>query len=46
MSKRKILQVHPDDNVLEAHVNHAKGETRTYKGINYILQEDIGEKHK
>ncbi len=46
MNKRKILQVHRDDNVLVALVNLAKGEAIHYKETDYVLQEDIGAKHK
>jgi len=46
MSHRKILQVHRDDNVLVALVNLAKGEVIHYKETDYVLQEDIGAKHK
>ncbi len=45
-SKRKVLQVHPSDNVLVALVNLAKGETIRFNDTDYILQEDVGAKHK
>lgn len=45
-NKQKIVQVHPDDNVLVALVNLAKGETVPYNEMDYVLQEDIGAKHK
>ena len=45
-TKQKILQVNPKDNVLVALVNLAKGETVSYNGVDYILQEDVAAKHK
>jgi len=45
-NKRKILQVHPSDNVLVALVDLAKGETISFNGVNYLLLEDIAAKHK
>ena len=45
-TKQKILQVNPKDNVLVALDNLTKGETVTYNGIHYTLQEDIAAKHK
>ncbi|MFN8307037.1 MAG: altronate dehydratase family protein [Ferruginibacter sp.] len=44
--KQKILKVHPDDNVLVALTNLARGETLTYKGESFLLQDDIPAKHK
>jgi altronate hydrolase len=46
MSKQKIIQVHPADNVLVALVNLKKGETVTFNNKEYTLQEDVGAKHK
>lgn len=46
MSRQKILQVHPSDNVLVALVNLVKGEEIIFNGISYRVQEDIGAKHK
>lgn len=46
MSKQKILQVHPKDNVLVALVNLAKGEVLEFGGRQYTLQEDVPAKHK
>lgn len=43
---KKIVQVHPKDNVLVALVNLSKSETVSFNGINYVLQEDIPAKHK
>ncbi len=45
-NKQKIVQVHPDDNVLVALVNLAKEETVLYNEMDYVLREDIGAKHK
>jgi len=44
--KQKILKVHPDDNVLVALTNLPRGETLTYNGESFILQDDIPAKHK
>lgn len=44
--KRNVLKVHPDDNVLVALTNLAKGETITYNGSEYLLPENISAKHK
>ncbi|MBV9987239.1 MAG: UxaA family hydrolase, partial [Chitinophagaceae bacterium] len=46
MSKQKVLQVHPKDNVLVALVNLPKNETVSFNGQSYILHDDIGAKHK
>jgi altronate hydrolase len=46
MSKQRVIQVHPNDNVLVALVNLRKGETVTFNNKDYVLQEDIGAKHK
>jgi altronate hydrolase len=46
MSKQKVIQVHPKDNVLVALTNLSKGETISFKGKEYLLQENIGAKHK
>ncbi len=45
-TKQKILQVNPKDNVLVALVDLAKGETVSYNGVDYILQENVAAKHK
>ncbi len=44
--KRKILKVHPKDNVIVALQNLNKGETVSLDGVDYVLQEDIPAKHK
>jgi altronate hydrolase len=45
-NKRKVLQVHPSDNVLVALIDLKKGETISFNGVDYILLEDIAAKHK
>lgn len=44
--KQRILKVHPKDNVLVALQDLQKGETLTFQGESYILQDAIGAKHK
>jgi len=44
--KRRILQVHPNDNVLVALQDLAKGETLEFNGQSYTLLEDVPAKHK
>ncbi len=44
--KHKVLKVHPKDNVIVALTNLAKGETISFEGTDYLLQEDIAAKHK
>ena len=44
--KPRVLKIHPNDNVLVALQDLAKGESILYEGEEYILQEDIGAKHK
>jgi altronate hydrolase len=44
--KRRILQVHPNDNVLVALQDLKKGETLAFNGNAYTLLEDIPAKHK
>jgi altronate hydrolase len=46
MSRQKILQVHPKDNVLVALDNLAKGDVLAFNGQDYTMQEDIPAKHK
>lgn len=46
MSKQKVIQVHPKDNVLVALTNLSKGEIISFQGKEYVLQENIGAKHK
>ncbi|MDN3587768.1 altronate dehydratase family protein [Pedobacter aquatilis] len=42
----RILKIHPNDNVLVALQNLAKGETIIHDGHEYVLQDDIQAKHK
>jgi altronate hydrolase len=44
--KQLVLKVHPDDNVLVALTNLAKGAVVNYQGTDYTIQEDIPAKHK
>ena len=44
--KHKVLKVHPKDNVIVALTNLTKGETISFEGTDYMLQEDIPAKHK
>jgi altronate hydrolase len=44
--KQVVLKIHPKDNVLVALKNLAKGETISFEGEEYILQDAIGAKHK
>ena len=44
--KRKVLKVHEDDNVLVALTDLSKGESISYNGDSYVLQDDIKAKHK
>ena len=44
--KQVVLKVHPKDNVLVALRDITKGETISYNGEEYIVQENIGAKHK
>ncbi|HEX4374455.1 MAG TPA: altronate dehydratase family protein [Puia sp.] len=44
--KQRVLQIHPKDNVLVALTNLKKGETILHNGNSYLLQNDIGAKHK
>ena len=44
--KQKVLKVSPKDNVLVALSDLKKGETITYGGENFILQDDVKAKHK
>jgi altronate hydrolase len=43
---RKVLKVHPDDNVIVALQDLRRGESVVYNGIEYILVDDIPAKHK
>jgi len=44
--RSSIIKVHPDDNVLVALANLSKGETVSYQGEEFVLQDDIPAKHK
>ena len=44
--KQRLLKVHSGDNVLVALTDLAKGETVTYNGEEFILQDDVPAKHK
>lgn len=44
--KQRLLKVHPKDNVLVALQNLAQGETLSFNGESFTLQDDIGAKHK
>ena len=44
--KNKVLKIHPNDNVIVALTDLAKGETIELDGLTYTLQEDIAAKHK
>jgi altronate hydrolase len=44
--KHSVLKVHPKDNVLVALRNLAKGETVSFDGQEYILQDAVPAKHK
>ncbi len=43
---KKVLKIHPKDNVLVALQNLSAGHSVDYDGITYLLQEDIPAKHK
>ncbi|MGB3089013.1 MAG: altronate dehydratase family protein [Chitinophagaceae bacterium] len=44
--KHTVLKVHPKDNVIVALTNLSKGETISFEGFDYVLQEEIPAKHK
>ena len=44
--KHSVLKVHPKDNVIVALTNLSKGETISFEGFDYVLQEEIPAKHK
>ena len=46
MSKSKVLQVHPKDNVLVALQDLQKGETVSFGGKEYTLKDSVRAKHK
>jgi altronate hydrolase len=44
--KQVVLKIHPEDNVLVALKNLSKGETISFEGEEFILQDAIAAKHK
>ena len=44
--KHKVLKVNPKDNVIVALTNLSKGETISFEGEEFILQDNINAKHK
>ena len=44
--KHKVLKVHPKDNVIVALANLTKGETISFEGNEYVMQDNITAKHK
>lgn len=44
--KQRLVKVHPGDNVLVALTDLAKGETVSFNGEEFVLQDDIPAKHK
>ncbi len=44
--KRLVIKMHPEDNVLVALTDLAKGESVTFEGQTYLLQDTIKAKHK
>jgi altronate hydrolase len=44
--KHKVLKVHPKDNVIVALANLSKGETISFEGNEYALQDNVTAKHK
>src|SRR5688572_24382067 len=44
--KHKVLKVHPKDNVIVALTNLSKGETISFEGNEYVMQDNITAKHK
>ncbi len=44
--KHRVLKVNSKDNVIVALTNLSKGETISFEGTDYILEEDIPAKHK
>lgn len=44
--KHKVLKVHPKDNVIVALTNLSKGETVSFNGSDYVLQDNVAAKHK
>lgn len=45
-SKRLVIKMHPDDNVLVALTDLSKGESVVFENETYILQDNIKAKHK
>lgn len=43
--QKKILKIHPDDNVLVALKNIDSGETLAYEGEDFAIRENIPAKH-
>ncbi|MBS7255772.1 UxaA family hydrolase [Flavobacterium branchiicola] len=44
--KRSVIKMHPNDNVLVALTDLAKGESVTFEGVAYVLEDTIKAKHK
>jgi altronate hydrolase len=44
--KHRVLKVNPKDNVIVALANLSKGETISFEGEEYTLQDNINAKHK
>jgi altronate hydrolase len=44
--KKKVIKVHPKDNVLVALTDIKKGEVIEHEGASYTLQDDVNAKHK
>ena len=44
--KHKVLKINPKDNVIVALANLSKGDTISFEGEEYILQDNINAKHK
>ena len=43
--KHKVLKVNPRDNVIVALADLAKGETITFEGEDFVLQDNVNAKH-
>lgn len=46
MSVKKVLRIHPNDNVLVALTDLKNGETIAFEGHDYLLVDDVDAKHK
>ena len=46
MTKEKVIKIHPSDNVLVALTHLRKGEKILFQNQQYLLQDDVDEKHK